>query len=208
MWNTYVALDLETTGLSPMRDQILEIGAARVENGEITGTYETFVDSGVEIPERITDLTGITAEMTAGSPQLREAVEGFLEFSGDAVLLGHNLPFDYGFMKRNVVKLGGEYERHGLDTLAIAKSVLSDLPGRALNQAAVSAMYTAIANNDLNQVQNIITYGVQQQTETPQTQAPQTNAPQTDAPQTDAPQSDGTGGGETQPDDGTVQIIQ
>ena len=57
MWNTYVALDLETTGLSPMRDQILEIGAARVENGEITGTYETFVDSGVEIPERITDLT-------------------------------------------------------------------------------------------------------------------------------------------------------
>ena len=68
MWNTYVALDLETTGPSPMRDQILEIGAARVENGEITGTYETFVDSGVEIPERITDLTGITAEMTAGSP--------------------------------------------------------------------------------------------------------------------------------------------
>ena len=126
MWSTYVALDLETTGLSPMRDQILEIGAARVENGEITGTYETFVDSGVEIPERITDLTGITAEMTAGSPQLREAVE----------LLGHNLPFDYGFMKRNVVKLGGEYERHGLDTLAIAKSVLSDLPGRALNQVA------------------------------------------------------------------------
>ena len=122
MWNTYVALDLETTGLSPMRDQILEIGAARVENGEITGTYETFVDSGVEIPD--------------GSPQLREAVEGFLEFSGDAVLLGHNLPFDYGFMKRNVVKLGGEYERHGLDTLAIAKSVLSDLPGRALNQVA------------------------------------------------------------------------
>ena len=65
MWNTYVALDLETTGLSPMRDQILEIGAARVENGEITGTYETFVDSGVEIQERITDLSGITAEMTA-----------------------------------------------------------------------------------------------------------------------------------------------
>ena len=136
MWNTYVALDLETTGLSPMRDQILEIGAVRVENGEITGTYETLVDSGVEIPARITDLTGITAEMTAGSPQLREAVEGFLEFSGDAVLLGHNLPFDYGFMKRNVVKLGGVYERHGLDTLAIAKSVLAGLPGRALNQVA------------------------------------------------------------------------
>ena len=73
MWNTYVALDLETTGLSPMRDQILEIGAARVENGEITGTYETFVDSGVEIPARITDLTGITAEMkrsVTGTPTM------------------------------------------------------------------------------------------------------------------------------------------
>ena len=136
MWNSYVALDLETTGLSPMRDQILEIGAARVENGEITDTYETFVDSGVEIPERITLLTGITAEMTMGGPGLREAVEGFLEFSGDAVLLGHNLPFDYGFMKRNVVKLGGTYERRGLDTLAIAKSVLADLPGRSLDRVA------------------------------------------------------------------------
>lgn len=70
------------------------------------------------------------------------------------------------------------------------------------NQAAVSAMYTAIANNDLSQVQNIITYGVQ-----PQTEAPQTQAPQTDAPQTDAAQTDATGGGETQPD-GSVQIIQ
>ena len=76
MWNTYVALDLETTGLSPMRDQILEIGAARVENGEITGTYETFVDSGVEIPERITDLTGITAEMTAEIPPPLPAAAG------------------------------------------------------------------------------------------------------------------------------------
>lgn len=136
MWNTYVALDLETTGLSPMRDQILEIGAVRVENGEVTGVYETFVDEGVEIPARITELTGITAEMTAGGRPLREAVQGFLEFSGDAVLLGHNLPFDYGFMKRNVVKLGGEYERHGLDTLAIAKSVLAELPGRSLDRVA------------------------------------------------------------------------
>ena len=136
MQHTYIALDLETTGLSATKDRILEIGAVMVENGEVTGTYETFVDNGVEIPKRIRELTGITEDMVAGSPEMKPAVEGFLAFSGEKPLLGHNILFDYGFMKRNVVKLGGEYERHGLDTLAIAKSVLSDLPGRALNQVA------------------------------------------------------------------------
>lgn len=103
------------------------------------------------------------------------------------------------------------------DTIQVNSSYYQESPAIyevgvvSSNQAAVSAMYTAIANNDLNQVQNIITYGVQQQTEAPQTQAPQTDAPQTDAPQTDAPQTDapqtdGAGtGGETSPD---VQIIQ
>ena len=63
MQHTYIALDLETTGLSATKDRILEIGAVMVENGEVTGTYETFVDNGVEIPERIRELTGITEDM-------------------------------------------------------------------------------------------------------------------------------------------------
>ena len=69
MQHTYIALDLETTGLSATKDRILEIGAVMVENGEVTGTYETFVDNGVEIPERIRELTGITEDMVAGSPE-------------------------------------------------------------------------------------------------------------------------------------------
>lgn len=114
----YVAFDLETTGLRPTVDRILEIGAVRVEDGEVTGTYETLVDHALPIPKRITELTGITEEMTAGAPDIREAVEGFLRFSGDAVLLGHNIPFDYGFMKRNVLNLrllqkGGDAARRG-----------------------------------------------------------------------------------------------
>ena len=83
MQHTYIALDLETTGLSATKDRILEIGAVMVENGEVTGTYETFVDNGVEIPERIRELTGITEDMVAGSPEMKPAVEGFLAFSGD-----------------------------------------------------------------------------------------------------------------------------
>ncbi len=137
MWDTYIALDLETTGLSPVRDQILEIGAARVECGEVTDTYETLVDTGIEIPERITALTGITREMVSGGPDMKEAVEGFLAFCGGCdVLLGHNLPFDYGFMKQTVQRLGGSYERRGLDTLGISRLLLPELPSRSLDQLA------------------------------------------------------------------------
>lgn len=136
MESSYVAFDLETTGLRPKYDRILEIGAVKVECGEVTGTYETFIDSGVEIPPRITELTGITQEMVAGSPGIREAVEGFLDFSGESVLLGHNIQFDYSFMKRNVVNLGGTYERRGLDTLAISRLCLPQLQGKSLDKMA------------------------------------------------------------------------
>lgn len=133
---SYIAFDLETTGLRPNQDRILEIGALKVECGEVTGTYETFIDNGVTIPERITSLTGITEEMVEGAPGVKEAVEGFLDFSGDLPLLGHNVMFDYGFMKKNVMNLGGTYERRGLDTLAIARLCLPQLPGKSLDKLA------------------------------------------------------------------------
>lgn len=136
MANTYIALDLETTGLSPARDRILEIGAVKVEEGEVTDCYETFIDCGIPIPPKITELTGITGEMIKGSPFRDEAVKGFLNFSQEMVLLGHNLPFDYGFMKQNVVNMGISYERYGLDTLKIARICLSELQGRSLDRLA------------------------------------------------------------------------
>ena len=136
MCDSYIAFDLETTGLRPTYDRILEIGAVKVEGGEVTGTYETFVDHGIAIPERIVDLTGITEDMVAGSPDLRTAVEGFLEFAGESVLLGHNVMFDYSFMKRNVVNLGGTFERKGLDTLTLARLLLPQLEGKSLDKVA------------------------------------------------------------------------
>lgn len=139
MTNTYIAFDLETTGLRPMSDRILEIGALKVVEGEVVDTYETFIDCDIPIPPFITELTGITREMTIGSPQTAEAVRGFLEFSRgyeQEVLLGHNLPFDYSFMKRNVVNLGLDYERRGLDTLHIAKLCLAQLESRSLDKLA------------------------------------------------------------------------
>ena len=136
MCDSYIAFDLETTGLRPTYDRILEIGAVKVEGGEVTGTYETFVDHGITIPERIVELTGITEEMVDGSPDIRTAVDGFLEFAGEGVLLGHNVMFDYSFMKRNVVNLGGTFERKGLDTLTIARLLLPELEGKSLDKVA------------------------------------------------------------------------
>lgn len=136
MSNTYIALDLETTGLRPASDKILEIGAMKIEEGEVTATYETFLDHQIEIPPQITALTGITREMVEGSGEPGEAIRGFLAFSGELPLLGHNIIFDYGFMKQAVVNLGGSYERRGLDTLTIARLCLPQLPGKSLDKVA------------------------------------------------------------------------
>lgn len=139
MRNSYIALDLETTGLRPDTDRILEIGAVKVEEGEVTGTFSTFIDCGIPIPPFISELTGITQEMVLGSPSLKEGLTAFLDFSGEEVLLGHNLSFDYGFMKQNAVSLGFSYERKGLDTLRISRCCLPGLPKKSLDQ--VSAYY-------------------------------------------------------------------
>ena len=81
MRNSYIALDLETTGLKPEADHILEIGAVKVEEGEVTGTFSTFVDCGISIPPFLTELTGITGEMVLVGPTLMQALEAFLAFS-------------------------------------------------------------------------------------------------------------------------------
>ncbi len=138
MIQDYVALDLETTGLHPVRDRILEIGAIRVKNGEIEDRYSTLVDCRMLIPERITELTGITNELLeeakaqGQAPDVSEAVAELLKFCGDLPLLGHNIMFDYSFVKQNAWNCGLEFEKEGIDTLKIAKVFLSDLPSRSL----------------------------------------------------------------------------
>ena len=136
MRNSYIALDLETTGLKPDTDRILEIGAVKVEEGEVTETFSTFIDCGIPVPPFITELTGITQKMILGSPSLEEGMGRFMEFSGQEVLLGHNLSFDYAFVKQNAAALWFPYERQGLDTLKIARCCLPELPKKSLDQVS------------------------------------------------------------------------
>lgn len=128
----YIALDLETTGVDPKRDKILEIGAARVKDGEILETYQSFVDHKIQIPAFITELTGITDEMVAGAPSVEQAVAGLLEFGGELPLLGHNILFDYSFVKRAAVNMGAEFERMGIDTLKIARKFMEEPKKKSL----------------------------------------------------------------------------
>lgn len=124
MTEQYIVLDLETTGLSPRNDRILEIGAAKVTDGCVQEVYQTFVDPRMRIPERITELTGITDEMVCGQKSNEQAVRELVEFCGNLPLLGHNILFDYGFVKYSAVNLGIPFERNGIDTLRIARELL------------------------------------------------------------------------------------
>ena len=95
----YVAFDLETTGLSPDSDQIIEIGAVEIRDGKISGKYNCIIHPEIEVSDFIINLTGISRDMLRKGIPLKEGVEEFLEFSGDLPVLGHNVMFDYKFMK-------------------------------------------------------------------------------------------------------------
>lgn len=132
MTDSYIALDLETTGLSPAEDRILEIGAVKVKDGEITERYETLLNPGIPISLRIQELTGITDEMAAAGKETRTAVAELVEFCGELPLLGHNILFDYSFVKKNAVDLGLKFEKNGIDTLKIARILLPDVEHKSL----------------------------------------------------------------------------
>ena len=95
---TFVVVDLETTGGSPATDAITEIGALKLRGGECLGAFETLVNPGVPIPPLITVLTGITEAMVLPAPRIDEVLPAFLEFLGDAVIVGHNIRFDVSFL--------------------------------------------------------------------------------------------------------------
>lgn len=127
-----MVVDLETTGLYPSQDRILEIGAVKVLDGEVTDTFCMFADPQMKIPERIRELTGITQEMVEGQPTPAEAVRAFLDFCGEQDLMGHNLIFDYSFLKHQAADQKIPFEKNGIDTLKIARILLPDLESRSL----------------------------------------------------------------------------
>ena len=133
---TFICFDIETTGLSAARDKITEIGAVKVENGIITDKFSTFVNPEMPIPQKITQLTGITDEMVKDAPSQSEAVSAFLEFAGDNVLVAHNAPFDTSFIAKACEDMGKEYNYTSIDTVAISRAILTDIKNCKLDTVA------------------------------------------------------------------------
>ena len=119
--------DIETTGFSPKKNKIIEIGAVKVVDGRITDKFSTFVNPDVPIPFDIEKLTGINDSMVLPYPKIDVILPQFLEFVGDAVLVAHNASFDVGFIGHFAEKLELPFDPTVLDTVAIARLLLPNL---------------------------------------------------------------------------------
>ncbi len=123
----FVAFDLETTGLSAQHDEIIEIGAVILKNGEEIDRFQSFVDPGRALTPKIIDLTGITDAMLAGAPSMQEVLPKFLEFCGKRTLVAHNADFDVGFIAAACRKQKIDYKPTYADTLILAQNLMPQL---------------------------------------------------------------------------------
>lgn len=132
MVQSFVAIDVETTGLSPDKYHIIEVGALKVRDGKVVETFSSLVNPGYELSSTIINLTGITDEMLINAKSFSEIAKDLEVFLGNDPLLGHNVNFDYRFLKTEFMRAGMKFEHSVIDTLAIAKVVHSDLKSRSL----------------------------------------------------------------------------
>ena len=132
----YVVFDIETTGFSPVKNRIIEIGAVKVSGGEIVDRFSTFVNPETPIPFEIVKLTGIHDDMVMDSPTIETILPEFLEFCGDAVLVAHNANFDMSFIKENAKRLNIPKEFTYVDTVGIARLLLPNQAKHTLDAVA------------------------------------------------------------------------
>ncbi len=123
----FVILDTETTGLRPGHHRVIEIAGIRMHGGEVAGSFQSLVNPGSRLPAFIVQFTGITQEMVEKSPKSHEVLPDFLHFIDGAILVGHNLGFDIGFLSYEAQLLGYDFPIDGLDTIPLARRFLPSL---------------------------------------------------------------------------------
>ena len=127
MVNSYVSFDIETTGFNHLEDEIIEIGAIKVENGEIVDKFETLICPEKLIDFTITELTGISNAMVLDAPTISEKIISFLDFVDNYVVLGHNVKFDIRFIKAACSKVKKDFNNTYIDTLDLSRDYLPQL---------------------------------------------------------------------------------
>lgn len=141
MINSYVAIDLETTGIGAKREKITEIGMVKVVEGVVVDTFHTLVNPYREIPERIVELTGITDEMVKDAPGIETVLPQAIDFCEDFCLLGHQIIFDYGFLMHACVNQKLNFEKDAIDTLKLCKYLM---PGTEKKNLGAACRYFGI----------------------------------------------------------------
>jgi DNA polymerase III subunit epsilon len=119
----YAIVDVETTGGSPVFNRVIEIGILRVEKGEVVARYESLVNPEMEIPEFITNLTGITNRKVKKAPHFEDIKDDVLNFFQDAVFVAHNCAFDYGFLKQEFKRSGYAFRAPRLCTVNLSRTL-------------------------------------------------------------------------------------
>ena len=155
----YVVFDLETTGTSCESDQVVEIAAIKVINGQITEEFSTLVNPGRPIPYYASQVNGITDDMVEDAPKFHTVLAEFLEFVGDLPLVGHNIhTFDLRFIYRDCMVFFGTIPANDyVDTLTIARIGLSDMKHHTLSDLAIhygiptNGAHRALADCRMNQ---------------------------------------------------------
>ena len=132
----FVVFDIETTGLSVLTSQIIEIGAVKIKSGKVLERFNEFVDPCVPIPEIITELTGINDDMVKGADKIDVVLRQFLDFIGDRLLIAHNANFDISFIRKASRDLGYAFSNPYLDTVTLSRYLNSDLKSHKLDAVA------------------------------------------------------------------------
>ncbi len=141
----YVAIDIETTGLDPCYDDIIEVSALHIAGGDVVDSFSTLINPGYEIDEFITSLTGITNGILVNAPAIEDVLPQFLDFVKGSVLVGHNIHFDINFLYDNALALGlRPLSNDFIDTMRFSRRLFHDLPNHKL---ITVASYLGIANN-------------------------------------------------------------
>jgi DNA polymerase III epsilon subunit family exonuclease len=124
----YVVIDIETTGLYPRKNKIIELSALKVRNDAIVDQFTTLCHPGTKISPSVTNLTSITNDMVKDAPKINEVLESYVSFIGDDIVIGHNANFDINFIYANCIKLLEKpFSNNFIDTLKLSREACTDL---------------------------------------------------------------------------------
>jgi len=134
----YAIVDIETTGLSPSTEKITEIAILIHDGTKVVETFSTLINPEMKIPYRITQMTGINNRMVEDAPKFYEVAKKIVEITEDKIIVGHNVRFDYGFIRSEYKSLGYEYQRQTLDTIKLCRKLIPGQPSYGLGNLCKS----------------------------------------------------------------------